>query len=111
MLFLDGPCHFSADQILSNLRASGRRISKATVYNTLNLFSRQGIIRELAVDPARVMYDSTTRPHHHFYNADTGELIDIPPSEVRLPKLPNLPRATTAESVELIVRLRRKRPD
>ncbi len=111
MLFMDGPCHFSADQVLSTLRTSGRRISKATVYNTLNLFSRQGIIRELAVDPSRLMYDSTTRPHHHFYNADTGELIDIPPSEVRLPKLPSLPRATTAESVELIIRLRKKRPD
>jgi Fur family iron response transcriptional regulator len=109
MLFLDGPCHFSAEQVLSTLKANGRRISKATVYNTLNLFSRNGIIREVAVDPARLMYDSTTRPHHHFYNADTGELIDIAPSEVRLPKLPTLPRATVTESVELIVRLRKKR--
>jgi Fur family iron response transcriptional regulator len=111
LIFLDGPCHFSAEQVLSTLRAGGRRISKATVYNTLNLFSRHGILRAVAVDPARLIYDSTTRPHHHFYNADTGELIDIPSSEVRLPKLPGLPRATTAESVELIVRLRKKRND
>jgi Fur family iron response transcriptional regulator len=111
LIFLDGPCHFSAEQVLSTLRAGGQRISKATVYNTLNLFSRHGILRAVAVDPARLIYDSTTRPHHHFYNADTGELIDIPSSEVRLPKLPGLPRATTAESIELIVRLRKKRPD
>lgn len=111
MVFLDGPCHFSADQVLNILKGNGRRVSKATVYNTLKLFSRQGIIREVAVDPARLMYDSTTRPHHHFYNADTGELIDIPSSEVRLPRLPALPRATTAESVELIVRLRKRRAD
>jgi Fur family iron response transcriptional regulator len=109
MLFLDGPCHFSAEQVLNTLRGDGRRISKATVYNTLKLFSRHGIIREVAVDPSRLMYDSTTRPHHHFYNADTGELTDIQPSELRIPKLPNLPRATTAESVEVVIRLRKKR--
>ena len=46
---------------------------QATVYNTLNLFSRHGIAREVAVDPSRLVYDSTTEPHHHFYNIDTGE--------------------------------------
>jgi Fur family iron response transcriptional regulator len=109
MLMLDRPCHYSADELLRELRRAGSRVSKATVYNTLNLFSRHGILREVAVDPSRLFYDSTTRPHHHFYNADTGELIDISPTDVRLPRLPPLPKATEAESVELVIRLRRKR--
>ena len=39
------------------------------------LFSERykGLLREIAVDPARLFYDSTTGPHHHFYNEDTGE--------------------------------------
>ena len=106
MLVLDRPCHFSADQLLANLRRTGIGISKATVYNTLSLFCRQGLIREVAVDPARLMYDSTTRPHHHFYNAKTGELIDINPSELRVSKLPLLPKFTEAESVEVLIRIR-----
>jgi Fur family iron response transcriptional regulator len=110
MVLLERPCHYSADQLLRQLRDAGSRISKATVYNTLNLLSRHGIVRQVAVDPSRLVYDSTTKPHHHFYNADTGELFDINPSEVRLPKLPTLPKATRAESIELIVRLRKKRP-
>jgi len=40
MVLLSKPCHMSADQILKSLHDAGNRISKATVYNTLNLFSR-----------------------------------------------------------------------
>jgi len=105
---LERPCHFSADQLLATLRRTGRRVSKATVYNTLSLFSRKGLLREIAIDPARLMYDSTTGPHHHFYNEATGELIDISPTDIRLGKLPVLPKATEAESVEVLIRLRPK---
>lgn len=105
---LTRPCHFSAEQLLASLRQAGSGISKATVYNTLNLFSERGLIREIAVDPQRLMYDSTTDPHHHFYNAATGELLDIDPAELHLSKLPPLPRATEAESVEVLIRLRAK---
>jgi len=107
MLLLAGPCHVSADQLLQSLRRSGSRISKATVYNTLNLFSRAGIIREVAVHPSRLMYDSTTTAHHHFLNEDTGELVDINPADVELLRLPQLPAGTQASSVEVIIRVRR----
>jgi Fur family transcriptional regulator, iron response regulator len=108
MLLLAGPCHVSADQLLQSLRRSGSRISKATVYNTLKAFSRAGIIREVAVDPSRLVYDSTTTRHHHFLDEDTGELTDINPAQVELPRLPPLPEGTHATSVELIIRVRRR---
>lgn len=108
MLLLAGPCHLSADQILQALRRSGSRISKATVYNTLKVFSRAGIIQEVAVDPSRLVYDSTTTRHHHFFDEDTGELSDIDPADVELLRLPSLPEGTRATSVELIIRLRRR---
>jgi len=108
MLLLAGPCHVSADQILQSLRRSGSRISKATVYNTLKVFSRAGIIREVAVDPNRLVYDSTTSRHHHFLDEDTGELLDIDPAEVELARLPRLPAGTEASSVEVIIRVRRR---
>ena len=56
----------------------GSRVSKATVYNTLNLFCERGLLRTVDVDPSRQYYDSSIESHHHFYNVDTGELIDIP---------------------------------
>jgi len=106
MLLLAGPCHLSADQILAKLRDAGSPVSKATVYNTLNLFSRHGIVREVVLDPSRLVYDSTIEPHHHFYNADSGELIDIDPAELDIRRLPELPEGTVAERIELIIRLR-----
>jgi Fur family iron response transcriptional regulator len=105
-LLLRQPVHLSADQILQQLRAAGSAVSKATVYNTLRLFTAHGLVREVAVDPGRAIYDSTTVPHHHFYNADTGELTDIDAGAVGLPGIPSLPAGTRAESVEVIVRLR-----
>lgn len=109
LVLLPRPCHLSAEQILKSLRAAGNAISKATVYNTLNLFSRQGIVREVAIDPAHLIYDSTTHPHHHFFNTDTGELMDIDSSSLRISGLPELPDGMTQESIDLIIRIRNAR--
>ncbi len=110
MLLLAGPCHVSADQLLLNLRKSGSGISKATVYNTLNRLSRAGIIREVAVNPSRLVYDSNTTLHHHFLDEDSGELSDIDPAEIKLRRLPELPEGMEASSVEVIIRVRRRQP-
>ena len=105
-VLLERPQHMSADQLIERLRAAGSAVSKATVYNTLNLFSERGLIREVMVDPERKFYDSTTHPHHHFYNVDSGELSDIPHDRVSFERLPELPQGTEQESVEVIIRLR-----
>lgn len=107
-LLLSEPRHMSADQVLAELRAAGSRVSKATVYNTLNLFCRCGIAREVVIDPTRLVYDSTTAPHHHFFNVDTGELTDIEPGELEMSRMPALPPGTKTEDVEIIVRVRNK---
>ncbi len=105
-ILLREPQHLSADQIMGELRAAGSTVSKATVYNCLNLFSECGLVKERLVDPKRRFYDSTTSPHHHFFNADTGELSDIPAQSVALAGLPELPAGTWLESAELIIRVR-----
>jgi Fur family iron response transcriptional regulator len=61
----------------------------------------------VTVDPTRLYYDSTTSEHHHFYDTDTGELIDIPAEEVEVSRLPRLPEGTVAEGVQVVVRVRR----
>ena len=108
MLLLASPQHMSAEQIIVDLRNAGSRISKATVYNTLNLFTSHGLIREVSADPTRQFFDSTTEPHHHFYNVDTGELTDIPHDSLEFSRLPELPEGTEAQGVEVILRIRNK---
>jgi Fur family iron response transcriptional regulator len=100
--------HFSADQVMISVNDGRDRVSKATIYNTLGLFARNGLVREIIVDPTRVFYDPNTTNHHHFYNVDTGELIDIDPADLQIMGLPDLPAGTVAEGVDVIIRLRRE---
>lgn len=105
-LVLARPQHLSADQILAAMRSGGARVSKATVYNTLNLFCEKGLLRTVEVDPARLYYDSTSEPHHHFYNVDTGELTDIPVDDVELTVRTGLPAGTHQEGIDVVIRVR-----
>ena len=98
--------HLSADQVIDQLRAMGAGVSKATVYNTLGLFARKGLLKEVTVDPARIFYDSNTRPHYHFYNVDDGTLTDIDADRVELTFLADTPLGTTLDSTDIIFRLR-----
>ncbi len=100
------PQHLSAEQILTLVNRKHKRVSKATVYNTLTLFVEHGLLREVIVDPSRVVYDSNLSAHHHFYNVDTGLLQDIPSELVNVAKLPAPPIGTVAAGVEVIIRVR-----
>lgn len=98
--------HFSADQVLRQVSAGDAHVSKATVYNTLGLFARTGLVREVIVDPTRVFYDPNMRPHHHFYNVDSGELIDIAQDRLGIGELPEPPAGTVTDGVDVIIRIR-----
>ena len=104
-ILLERPQHLSADQIIERLRFKNSAVSKATVYNTLKLFSEFGLVKEVMVDPVRKFYDSTTHPHHHFYNVDTGELSDIPETRVSIEDLPDMPAGTECDSVEVLIKV------
>lgn len=105
-ILLDRPQHLSAEQIIDTLKERDSGVSKATVYNTLNLFSERGLVKELMVDPERKFYDSTTRPHHHFYNVDTRVLTDIDDAAIEFLSLPELPEGTEQTSVEVLIKVR-----
>ncbi|HEY9199291.1 MAG TPA: Fur family transcriptional regulator [Gammaproteobacteria bacterium] len=102
--------HLSADDVLKLVNQDSARVSKATVYNTLGLFAEKGLIREVIVDPNRVFYDPNTSEHHHFYNVDTGELMDIDADQLALMNLPTPPAGTVADGVDVIIRIRNQTP-
>ena len=96
--------HMSADLVLETVNAEQNIVSKATVYNTLGLFARKGLIREVIVDATKVFYDSNTRPHHHFYDVSCGTLHDIT-DELEIKGLPNPPGESEIQGVDVIVRI------
>ena len=101
------PQHLSAEQVLKMVNEqNSSAVSKATIYNTLGLFAKKGLIKEVIVDPSKVFYDSNTSKHFHFYNIDTGALIDIPDNAINFDKLPELPEGTVSSGLEVIVRIK-----
>jgi Fur family transcriptional regulator, iron response regulator len=98
--------HLSADQVMTIVNDRHAETSKATVYNTLNLFLEKGLIREVIVDPNKVFYDPNTLPHHHLFDIESGRLTDIAAENVTIQGLPPLPDGMETEGIDLIVRVR-----
>ena len=107
-LLLRAPQHLTAEQIADALRRDGERVSKATVYNTLNLFAGRGLIRQLIIDGARAWFDSNVEPHYHFHDEASGTISDVPLPEVAFARLPAPPEGMEVAGLDLVIRLRRR---
>jgi len=98
--------HMSADQVFGAVLETVPDMSRATVYNTLKLFREKKLVRELIVDPERVVFDSNTEPHYHLYNAERGTLIDVSAEELKVVGMPKLPPDLQLDEVDVIIRVR-----
>jgi len=70
--------HPSAEQVWARVKERLPVLSRATVYNTLNLFVEKGLLRELVLAEGRVVFDPNVEPHHHFIDDETQHIVDIP---------------------------------
>jgi Fur family transcriptional regulator, iron response regulator len=70
--------HPSADQVWDRVRREVPVVSRATVYNTLNLFVGKGLLRELVLAEGKVVFDPNVERHHHFIDDRTGRIHDVP---------------------------------
>jgi len=108
LLLLAKPQHLSAEQVLMSVNSNENLVSKATVYNTLNLFAEKGLIRQVIVEPSKVFYDSNTETHHHIYNEDTGMLQDINADNIVIKNLPQLPAGIVKSGIDIVIRVKNK---
>jgi Fur family iron response transcriptional regulator len=105
-VLLAKPQHLSADQVFGLVNTKDELVSKATVYNTLNLFVDKGLINQVVVDSRYIFYDSNTESHHHFYNEDTGLLQDIDDEEMLVKEIPGLPKNTVQTGIDVVIRVK-----
>ena len=108
ILFAKGHRHISAEDLHAEAEAAGVRVSLATVYNTLHQFTEAGLLREVAIDASRTYFDTNVSDHHHFFVEGESVLIDVK-GDVGIEQLPEPPPGMEITSIELIVRVRRKR--
>ena len=82
--------HPSADEVWKKVQQSFPMVSRATVYNTLNLFVDKGLLRELVLTEGRLVFDANTERHHHFIDEDTGKIYDLPWDLVKVSRVDRL---------------------
>jgi len=76
--------HPSADEVWTRVRKRFPHLSRATVYNTLNLFVEKGLLRQFVLTEGRVVFDPKTDGHHHFIDEDSGKIHDVPWDAVKV---------------------------
>src|ERR671934_3024157 len=75
--------HPSADKVWAAVQENFPMISRATVYNTLNLFVEKGLLRELHLAPDSIVFDPRIESHHHFIDEESGRIYDVPWEKVK----------------------------
>ena len=99
--------HPTADAVFARVLETFPMVSRATVYNTLNLFVEKGLLRELQVrDDGVVRYDPLMSRHHHFLDEDTGKIYDVPWTDLRVSNVENLKGFSVTE-YQVVLRGRR----
>ena len=105
-LLLDGRHrHVSAESLAREIRDTGTHMAGGTVYNTLNQFTDAGLLRRVTVHNEHSVFDTNTEHHHHFFDAERDQLIDIPANAVTLASLPSAPDGHTIRSVDVLIHI------
>ena len=105
IIFDKGKRHISAENLFDEVKKEERKISMATVYNTLKQFTSLGLIREIVVDQNKSLYCNNNQSHYHLYIEDEGKVIDIPTKNIDL-DIPSIPACLQLHDIDVIVRIR-----
>ena len=99
--------HPSADLVFKRVKRRFPYISRATVYNTLNLFVSRGLLKTLNLSDDSIVFDPKTETHHHFIDEKTGRIHDIPWDQVQVCNIERL-RGYEVHDYQVVIRGRKK---
>ena len=99
--------HFTVESLNKLLiKKSTSRIALATVYNTVHAFKAAGHLSEVEVRGNKTYFDTNVSNHHHFYDSETAELIDIDANDIIIQKIPRAPNGKKIKNVEVFINLK-----
>ena len=103
----DKTFHFTVESLENHLaKKTTSKFALATIYNTVHAFKKAGHLSEVDVRGKKTYFDTNTTNHHHFYDSETSELIDIDASEVIIQKIPKAPSGKKIKNVEVFINLK-----
>ena len=98
--------HFTVESLNKLLIKTTSKIALATIYNTVNAFKAAGHLREVEVRGNKIYFDTNVSNHHHFYDSETAELIDIDANDIIIQKIPKAPNGKKIKNVEVFINLK-----
>lgn len=105
---LNSKSHPTADDVLVFARKKCPTVSRATVYNTLNLLVSKRLISMQTIKEGAVVFDPNVHKHHHFIDEDTGDIYDIPWDQLEVKGNKSF-KGFEIHGFQVIMRGRRKR--
>ncbi len=103
----DKTIHFTVESLVKLLaKKTTSRFALATIYNTVHAFKNAGHLNEVDVRGKKTYFDTNVSNHHHFYDSETSELIDIKANEIVIQKLPKTPNGKKIKNVEVFINLK-----
>ena len=98
--------HFTIDQLKKIIEKNARKkISLATLYNTVHAFERKGYLKEISLKGNQTFFDTNTKSHYHFYDEDTSELSDIKNESISVNNLPKIPNGKKIKDIEITIKV------
>ena len=82
-----------------------KKISLATLYNTVHVFEKKGYLKEISPKRNQTFFDTNVRNHHHFYDEETSQLIDIKDKNISINNLPKAPNGKKIKDIEIIIKV------
>ena len=99
--------HFTVESLNKLLtKKSISKIALATIYNTVHAFKAAGHLSEVEVRGNKTYFDTNVSNHHHFYDSETAELIDIDANDIIIQKIPKAPNGKKIKNVEVFINLK-----
>ena len=99
--------HFTVESLNKLLtKKSSSKIALATIYNTVHAFKTAGHLSEVEVRGNKTYFDTNVSNHHHFYDSETAELIDIDANDIIIQKIPKAPNGKKIKNVEVFINLK-----
>ncbi len=99
--------HFTVESLNKLLtKKSASKMALATIYNTVQAFKTAGHLSEVEVRGNKTYFDTNVSNHHHFYDSDTSELIDIDANDIIIQKIPKAPNGKKIKNVEVFINLK-----
>ena len=100
------PRHVTAEELFQEARQAGIPVSLATVYNTLHQFTSAGLMAEVVVGSGQSYFDTNPHSHWHYFDRNTGEIVDVPESAIEFSRLPEPPPGKVIDRIDVVVRIR-----